>query len=395
MQFPKCYLLDTNYNPWRTEVVQQRFKDAGLDVERFAGIHGSTVGIQPTMTVFDTHRENTYRNNPGKMSITISKLMLWQRIMDRDEREVIIFENDVTFCPNFIDEFLASYRALPDDWEVAHIGNCCTENKPTQRFNDRVSRIKYPLCCHAMLWSYKGLEFASEVMRRSSWGTNSDIILERAVYPFLNHYCFTPALAFQDDTPSEAAKTEVWEDIQGWFTPCMKQIYNEQLDSFNYNPAVVVEVGSWLGRSAGYMASEIKRRIKPVKFFAVDTFKGSANEEAMQATMQAHGGDIFDQFNRNMARIGVMDYVTPIRMPSVEAAKQFKDGEVNFCFIDGDHSPEAVKADILAWLPKVHYNSCMAGHDIDRPGVRQAVSEVFGKKWRQYEQCWIVDNCHR
>lgn len=395
MKMPKQFLLDIHCMPWRTDAVMKRFADAGLDVERFVGIHGQTVGIMPTMTVWDTYRDNCFRNNPGKMSITISKLMLWQHILDKGYDEVIIYENDVVFSPNYQEQFAISYDALPNDWEVAHIGHCCTEGKPTTAINNRISKIQYPLCCHAMLWSYKGLEYAYDAIKKASWGTNSDIILERAVYPKLNHYCFTPALAFQDDTPSEAAKTEVWTDIPGWFTPCMQQIYNEQLDSFGYNSAVIVEVGSWLGRSTSYMASEIKRRLKPAKFYAVDTWKGSANEEAMQATLQEHGGDIYDQFMRNMARTGVYDYITPIRKTSVEAAKDFADGSVSFCFIDGDHSYKAVRDDILAWLPKVHYNSCMAGHDIDRPGVRQAVMEIFGTSYRQYEQCWIVNHCHR
>lgn len=392
---PRMYLLDTDYNPWRTEAVQKRFAEQGLDVERFCGVYGQTIGVMPTQTVFDTHRDNTYRNNPGKLSITISKLLLWQHILDSGVDECIIFENDVTFCDNFVGEFATSYQALPEDWQVAHIGHCCTEGKPTKVINDRISQVRYPLCCHAMLWKREGLAAAYHAMKRASWGSNSDIILERAIYPKLNHYTFTPALAFQDQTPSEAAKTEVYTDVQGWFTPCMQQIYHEQLDSFGYDPAVVVEVGSWLGRSTIWMADEIKRRLKPVTFYAVDTWQGSANEPDMKPTLDAYNGDIYDQFIRNICRCGVYDYIKPIRMPSVEAAKQFADGSVNFCFIDGDHSYEAVKADIQAWLPKVHFNSCIAGHDLDRPGVRRAVDEMFPGKWRRYEQCWIVDNCHR
>ena len=39
----------------------------------------------------------------------------------------------------------------------------------------------------------------------------------------------------------------------------------------------------------------------------------------------------------------------PIRLPSVKAARCFEDGELDFVFIDGEHSYEAAKADIEAW----------------------------------------------
>lgn len=388
----KQFCLTVKESFERNERVQQRFKDNNLDVEMFTGVHGMTIGIQPTQTVWDTHRDNTFRNNPGKLSITISKLMLWQHILDKGYDEVIIYENDVTFCDNYQQEFDRSYEALPNNWEAAHIGSCCISDKPTVAINDRISQIKYPLCCHAILWKREAIRKAYEAIKIASWGSNSDIILERAVYPKMNHYCFIPQLCFQEDKPSEAAQTVVWQDIHGWFD--FQRIYDEQLDSFGHNPATVVEVGCWLGRSTAYMADEIKRRLKPVTFYAVDTWKGSANESQMQPFLKEHDGDIYNQFMKNMANCGVHEYVKPIRKPSVEAAEDFADGSVDFVFIDADHSYEAVKADILAWLPKVHFHRCMGGHDIEREPVQRAVTEVFGSKWRRWENVWLVDHCH-
>jgi hypothetical protein len=48
-------------------------------------------------------------------------------------------------------------------------------------------------------------------------------------------------------------------------------------------------------------------------------------------------------------------------------------------FIDGDHSYEALMADLEAWTPRAKKLVC--GHDLDDPlypGVRQALHAYFG-----------------
>jgi hypothetical protein len=53
------------------------------------------------------------------------------------------------------------------------------------------------------------------------------------------------------------------------------------------------------------------------------------------------------------------------------------DGIVDFVYIDGDHSYEAVKEDIAGWWPKVKVGGILAGHDYDprNAGTIQAVDE--------------------
>lgn len=66
-----------------------------------------------------------------------------------------------------------------------------------------------------------------------------------------------------------------------------------------------------------------------------------------------------------------------MRTPSLEAAKQFDLCSLDLVFIDGDHSYEAVMADIAAWQPLVRPGGVLAGHDYGTFGVTQAVRECF------------------
>lgn len=402
----KYYCLTVKESTTRNARVAERFKAAGIDVEFFYGVHGQTVGILPTMTVWDAPAgehgqrwQHPYRVNPGSLAITITKIMLYQHIIDTcPDDEALIFENDVVLVDNFQLELAKSMAQLPTDWEVCHAGYCCHEGRPFANVNERICTIKYPLCCHAMLWKKSCLQKVIDLFKINSWGNKSDQILQRAIYPHLNHYVFKQALASQEQSLSEAGSTVTWESIQGWFDWGI--IIDEQLTSFDGHKAKMVEVGCWKGRSTAYVASEIKRRLlqDSVTFYAVDTWRGNANEPDMAAMIEEMNGDVWPVFEKNMLDCGVMDYITPMRMTSVEAASKFKDGEISFCFLDGDHSYEGVMADLRAFYPKIHYNSCFAGHDIERKEVRRAVTEFFaeqGVPWRQYGECWIVNHAHR
>jgi len=53
--------------------------------------------------------------------------------------------------------------------------------------------------------------------------------------------------------------------------------------------------------------------------------------------------------------------------------------QADLVFIDGDHSYEGCKKDILAYNSKVKSNGVLSGHDYDFVGVNQAVNELVLK----------------
>lgn len=51
--------------------------------------------------------------------------------------------------------------------------------------------------------------------------------------------------------------------------------------------------------------------------------------------------------------------------------------EVDFVFVDGDHSTNGVILDIQAWLPKIRKGGRLVGHDYNFKTVRDAVLSLF------------------
>lgn len=153
-----------------------------------------------------------------------------------------------------------------------------------------------------------------------------------------------------------------------------------------------VEIGCWLGESSSHMARRIKETAKPIRFYCVDTWRGSEGIDWMKPVIERCGGDMLPAWRKRLQKDGVAAYAAPIQKPSVEAAGKFADGSIDFLMIDGDHRYEAVKADIAAWMPKMKTGALMAGDDFDEqshPDVPRAVREIFGDDFTLMGRTWL------
>jgi hypothetical protein len=159
-------------------------------------------------------------------------------------------------------------------------------------------------------------------------------------------------------------------EIDGWFD--YPDAFKFLADSVPDN-GVFVEGGAWLGKSSSFLCDYAGDRIN---IFIVDTWKGSQNELDSSHKL-ATETDVYDIFLENM---GDRKF-TPIRKPSLEAIKDFQDESCDVVYIDMEHTYEAVKEDIQAWLPKVKTGGYIAGHDYAgyAPQVQKAVHEFFPK----------------
>jgi len=144
---------------------------------------------------------------------------------------------------------------------------------------------------------------------------------------------------------------------------------------------VFVEVGSYLGASACYLAEAIQAKAGK-NLYCVDTWKNDAMSEGKR--------DTYAEFQSNTRRYGGV--IVPMRGVSAEVAKNFEQG-VDFLFLDADHSYEGIRADVNAWFPKLNAGALVVFHDIGwAEGVQKAVQHIdtvcFNKLGALPNMCW-------
>ena len=168
-------------------------------------------------------------------------------------------------------------------------------------------------------------------------------------------------------------------EIEGWMSERELEVLQKLASKYKY----IVEVGSWKGRSTAALADG-NSHIRDGIVCAIDTWRGTPSERETYHA-EVHTTHIFPIFMENMQG---RPNVGPMILESTAAAQFFAREEVDMVFLDGDHSYEAVAADIEAWWPKLRAGGVMVGHDYTHPevgeggwpGVKRAVDEAFGPK---------------
>lgn len=158
--------------------------------------------------------------------------------------------------------------------------------------------------------------------------------------------------------------------------------YLHHLAQLNPERGVIVEVGSWKGRSTVCLALG-SIEVGGGKVYAVDPHKPLL-EEGYREDTQA-------EFMKNIRDAGVESHVVPMVMTSEEAAKGW-DTPIRVLWIDGDHRYEQVKKDLLLWEPHVIEGGIVAMHDtIRKKGPKRVLWEsIFLSK--RFQEISIVDN---
>lgn len=134
-----------------------------------------------------------------------------------------------------------------------------------------------------------------------------------------------------------------------------------------------------IGVQKGIFSSCLAKSLMLQNLFLVDPYQHFQNYLDIANVSQEQHDVLYEQVKNKFKddkRIVLM------RKTSLEAAELFSENQLDFVYLDANHSYEEVKKDIKAWYPKIKQNGCLAGHDyIDGNlpegnfGVKTAVNE--------------------
>ena len=235
-------------------------------------------------------------------------------------------------------------------------------------FNDIIGSVEY-------IKNYTAIENNNDILNRK------DHILKKYDINLL------PNLLFQLPNVINLLLPEYINFEENWFN--YSELYLEMINKFP-SGSRFVEIGSWKGQSAYFMCENIVKSNKEIEFFCVDTWEGSKEHIGKYNT-----NNLYHTFLNNMKTFE--SYYFPLKLDSISASKRFKNNSLDFVFVDAAHDYDSVKADILAWLPKIKKGGILAGHDYypDHPeycGVLQAVNELFDQKEiKQVGCCYVIE----
>jgi MMP 1-O-methyltransferase len=148
-------------------------------------------------------------------------------------------------------------------------------------------------------------------------------------------------------------------------------------------PGPLLEVGSWMGKSALYLAAAARETGRQV--VTVDHHRGS---EEHQPGWEYHDPSLVDpavgridtlpRFRRTIAEAGAEDVVVAVVTRS-EVLAPLWSTPLALLFLDGSHTEESARRDQDAWVAKLAVGGTLAIHDVfpDPADGGQAPYDVY------------------
>jgi len=132
----------------------------------------------------------------SEISLVLKHCFILKEIVNKNYESVLVLEDDVLLCNDFINDFNLYKKQLPDDWDLGWVGTCCDLVGSTKD-GMNVCKSLGTRCTHAYIVSNNGAKkittFLSSVDDAADWFYNR-LIIELN----LNNYWFEPALAIQN-----------------------------------------------------------------------------------------------------------------------------------------------------------------------------------------------------
>lgn len=199
----------------------------------------------------------------------------------------------------------------------------------------------------------------------------------------------------------EKVKTKLYGDYDLYANAAIYELNIDQQFDINkdaikdvlleFKPQLIVEIGSWLGTSAIYMAEVLKEIHDDFEIVCVDTWLGSVEHwtgeschDFKQTLMQDNGRQnlLYKKFLSNVIQNNLQEYITPLCLDSSNAYWLLNKNRVqpDMIYIDASHDYFSVRVDLFNYSNLVKVGGCILGDDWHHYPIKNAVYDTFLRK---------------
>ncbi|MFA6000086.1 MAG: class I SAM-dependent methyltransferase [Candidatus Paceibacterota bacterium] len=162
-----------------------------------------------------------------------------------------------------------------------------------------------------------------------------------------------------------------------------------KLCSYLKNSDVIVEIGSYAGHSSLIFANHVKHISCVDPWLDQDWCKiYKITPKDLGAFWSFPMSEVEKEFDNKMS---AFKNFTKLKMTSKEASKLYNNESLDFVYIDGLHTYDAVKEDFSLWYPKIKKTGYIGGHDFQYPPVKKAIIDCLGQPKEIFiDFSWII-----
>ena len=129
MDIDRIYYINLDTRKNRKDHIEQQFTMAGIPfskITRFSAIDGETYHFSAEEKLMFLSA-NIYRNLGSKitekiMGNQLSHYYIWKDMLEKKYKKILILQDDVVFCPNFIFHFNLVSQSIPLNAEIINLG---------------------------------------------------------------------------------------------------------------------------------------------------------------------------------------------------------------------------------------------------------------------------------
>lgn len=196
----KFYVINLDISQDRLIYIKKQCSKANINISRWPGVNGSKLDLKKLRNkrVLDDRERKLL---PGAIGCSLSHIKLWQHILTKGYKNVVILEDDCIIPKDFHEKFNEYMKQVPTNWDIIYLGasniNAKKINKNVLEPNPITGTSTHNSGTYAMLINTKILP--SLLKNHLPIKDNIDQTMKNVMFKKMNVYIFNPPLILHNN----------------------------------------------------------------------------------------------------------------------------------------------------------------------------------------------------